>query len=215
MIDDSHHDTDAAPEAGETGLSRRGFLKGMGGGLLGSTAAGTGLLGEEVSAAAAGPPTVSGTTTIHLRVNGQRRRLEVEPRTTLLEALRDRLDLTGSKEVCDRGQCGACTVLLDGKAVLACMILAAAVGEREVTTVEGLADGAGLNDLQQAFVEKDALMCGFCTPGFVMAAEALLRQNPSPTADEIRVAVSGNLCRCGTYPKVFEAVEAAARKRRG
>lgn len=207
----NQHEKDDEQET--SGVSRRGFLKGMGGGLLGTAAVGTGLLGAE--AAAAGPLTMSGPQRITLSLNGGKQPVEVEPRTTLLEALRDRLDLTGSKEVCDRGQCGACTVLIDGKAVLACMTLAADVGKREVTTVEGLAKDGQLSDLQEAFVEKDALMCGFCTPGFVMASEALLRTNAKPTAQEIRMSVSGNLCRCGTYPKVFEAIDLAAKKRRG
>jgi xanthine dehydrogenase YagT iron-sulfur-binding subunit len=202
-------------EQASSGVSRRGFLKGMGGGVLSTAAVGTGLLGVEAAAAVSGPPTMSGPQSIALNINGGVRQVEVEPRTTLLEVLRDRLDLTGSKEVCDRGQCGACTVLLDGKAVLACMILAADIGEQTVTTIEGLAEGGQMNDLQQAFVEQDALMCGFCTPGFVMAAEALLRTNAKPTAEEIRTCVSGNVCRCGTYPKVFEAIEVAAEKRRG
>lgn len=202
-------------EQRDGGVSRRGFLKGVGGGLLGTSAVSAGLLGEEVGAAVSGPQTVAGRTRIELQVNGGRRSVEVEPRTTLLEALRDHLDLTGSKEVCDRGQCGACTVLIDGKAALSCMMLAVDVGEREVTTVEGLGKDGELTAVQEAFVDKDALMCGFCTPGFVMAAEGLLRDNPKPTAEEIRQGVSGNICRCGTYPKVFEAIEAAAQKRGG
>ncbi len=201
-------------EEAQSAVSRRGFLKGIGGGFIGSAAVGTGLLGEQAAAAVTGPPTMSGPQRITLHINGTQRQLDVEPRTTLLEALRDRLQLTGSKEVCDRGQCGACTVLIDGVAVLACMTLAADVGQREVTTVEGLAPEGQMNDLQQAFVAQDALMCGFCTPGFVMAGEALLRTNPTPTADEIRMGVSGNVCRCGTYPKVFEAIEVTAKKRR-
>jgi len=209
----SQHEKDDDQET--SGVSRRGFLKGMGGGLLGTAAVGPGLLGAEAVAAAAGPPTMSGPQRITLNINGGQQQIEIEPRTTLLEALRDRLDLTGSKEVCDRGQCGACTVLIDGKAMLACMTLAADVGAREVTTVEGVAQGGQLSDLQEAFVAQDGLMCGFCTPGFVMAAEALLRTNSSPTAAEIRTSVSGNLCRCGTYPKVFEAIDVAAKKRRG
>lgn len=213
MADEPRGATDGQGAGG--GVSRRGFLKGVGGGFLGTTALSTGLLGEQVAAAVAGPATIAGRTAIALRVNGERREVEVEPRTTLLEALRDGLRLTGAKEVCDRGQCGACTVLVDGQAVLSCMTLAVDVGEREVTTVEGLVQGGRLSALQQAFVDKDALMCGFCTPGFAMAAEALLRANPSPTPEQIRVGVSGNLCRCGTYPKVFAAIDAAAKARRG
>ena len=210
MTDEAHDHTDE----GDTGVSRRGFLKGVGGGLLGTSTVTTGLLGERVGAAVAGPPTMTGPQRITLRVNGGTHEVEVEPRTTLLEALRDSLRLTGSKEVCDRGQCGACTVLVDGEAQLSCMLLAVDVLGAEITTIEGLADGGRLSDLQQAFVDKDGVMCGYCTPGFVMAAEALLRQHPSPTREQIRQGVAGNLCRCGTYPKVFEAIEAAATKRR-
>jgi len=196
------------------GISRRGFLKGVGGGLLGSAALGEGLIGAQV-AAAAGPEAIKGFQIIQLQVNGATRQVNAEPRTTLLAALRDQLQLTGAKEVCDRGQCGACTVLVDGEAVLACMILALDARGHEITTVEGLAQGEQLSPVQQAFVEHDALMCGFCTPGLVMASTALLRHNPSPTAAEIRLGVSGNLCRCGTYPKVFAAVEDAARRMKG
>jgi aerobic-type carbon monoxide dehydrogenase small subunit (CoxS/CutS family) len=193
------------------GISRRGFLKGVGGGLLGGAALNEGLLGAQV-VTAAGPEAIKGFQTIQLKVNGAARQVSVEPRTTLLSALRDQLQLTGAKEVCDRGQCGACTVLLDGEAVLACMILAQDARGHEITTVEGLARGDQLTPVQQAFVEQDALMCGFCTPGLVMAATALLRHTPDPTEEEIRQGVSGNLCRCGTYPKVFAAVQEAARR---
>ncbi|MFH1568365.1 MAG: (2Fe-2S)-binding protein [Gemmatimonadota bacterium] len=199
-------------DVGRSRISRRGFLKGMGGGVLGTAAVAGGLLGEEVAAAAAGPETVSGLTRIELQVNGQARAVEVEPRTTLLRALRDQLGLTGAKEGCNRGQCGACTVLLDGAPVLACSMLALDARSRQITTVEGL--GAELTPVQEAFVEKDALMCGYCTPGMVMAATALLAANPNPTAAQIRAGVSGNACRCGTYPKVFEAVAAASEKMR-
>jgi xanthine dehydrogenase YagT iron-sulfur-binding subunit len=199
------------------GVSRRGFLKGVGGGILTTAALGpSGAVGQETGRG--GPrgaaETVRGTVTIPLEVNGAVRTVRVEPRTTLLAALRGDLELTGTKEVCDRGGCGACTVLLDGKPVLACMTLALDARGKAITTVEGLADEPELTDLQQAFVEKDALQCGFCTPGFVVAATALLRDNPNPTLEEIRMGVSGNLCRCGTYPRVFEAIESAAAKRR-
>jgi xanthine dehydrogenase YagT iron-sulfur-binding subunit len=150
-----------------------------------------------------------------LEINGRRAELSAEPRTTLLEILRDHLDLTGTKSVCEMGECGACTVHLDGVARYACLTLALeAVGKR-VTTIEGLTPAEGsLHPLQQAFVDKDGLQCGFCTPGQVMTAAALLAKNPSPTQDEIRAAMAGNICRCGAYPKIFEAVaEAAARMR--
>ena len=196
------------------GISRRGFLKGVGGGLLSGAALSEGLIGAQV-AAAAGPEPIKGFQTIQLQINGASRQVSVEPRTTLLAALRDQLGLTGSKEVCDRGQCGACTVLMDGEAVLACMILALDTRGHQITTVEGLAQDGQLTPVQQAFVAQDALMCGFCTPGLVMASTALLRQTPDPTPEEIRRGVSGNLCRCGTYPKVFAAVHEAALKMKG
>ncbi len=195
-------------------ISRRGFLKGMGSGLLGSATLATGgLLSKETAAAILGPDVeiISGFQTITLSVNGRNYQVKVEPRTTLLRALRDHLNLTGSKEVCDRGQCGACTVLVDGEPMLACMMLALDCRGRDITTVEGLGDENHLTPVQQALVEKDGLMCGFCTPGFVMAATALLQKNPQPTLEEIKIGLSGNLCRCGTYPKVFEAVQQAAK----
>jgi len=135
----------------------------------------------------------------------------VEPRVTLLRALRNHLDLTGAKEVCDRGSCGACTVLVDGEPVASCLMLAADAVGHEITTVEGLGTPDRMTPVQAAFVEADALQCGFCTPGFVVASTALLRRNPSPTLDQIKEGLSGNLCRCGTYSRVFEAVQKAAR----
>lgn len=203
---------EAAQETG--GVSRRGFLKGVGGGVLGSAAGGGGLLAGEVAAAVRGPEVLTGPQAIELKVNGKSRKTTVEPRTTLLAALRGDLDLTGAKEVCDRGQCGACTVLLDGAPVLACSMLALDAREHEITTVEGLSDSEALTPVQEAFVEEDALMCGYCTPGFVMAATALLQDNPNPTPEQVRQGVSGNVCRCGTYPRVFEAVQTAAQKMR-
>jgi len=147
-----------------------------------------------------------------LEINGRRAQLSAEPRTTLLEILRDHLDLTGTKNVCEMGECGACTVHLDGVARYACLTLALEAVGRRVTTIEGLTptEGGALHPLQQAFVDKDGLQCGFCTPGQVMAAAALLAENPSPTHDQIRSAMAGNLCRCGAYPKIFEAVAEAA-----
>ncbi len=145
-----------------------------------------------------------------LEVNGLDRRVRVEPRTTLLDTLRDQLALTGAKRVCDRGECGACTVLVDGEAVYACMTLAVECEGRSIVTIEGLAGAEKLHPIQQAFIEADALQCGFCTSGQILAAKALLDRNPHPTPEEIRRGVSGNLCRCGTYPKIFRAVERAA-----
>lgn len=201
---------------GTGGISRRGFLKGMGGGVLSGAAVAEGLLKGEAEALGTGPKAevIKGRTSIELKVNGQVRQVEVEPRTTLLDALRNRLEQTGSKEVCDRGQCGACTVLIDGRAALACMMLALDARGKEIITVEGLNRNGELSTVQEAFVEKDGQMCGFCTPGMVMSATALLQANSNPTLEEVKVGVSGNLCRCGTYPKVFEAIQSAAAKMR-
>ena len=198
-------------------ISRRSFLKGMGSGILSTATLTTGgLISKEAAARILGPEgeTIRGRTIITLMVNGRAHRLAVEPRTTLLSALRDRLNITGPKEGCDRGHCGACTVLMDGKAVLACMTLAVDARGKTITTVEGLAQGDELSPVQKAFVEKDGLMCGFCTPGLVVAATALLQENPNPTLDDIKEGLAGNLCRCGTYPKVFEAVQTAAKSMR-
>jgi len=146
---------------------------------------------------------------IELNINGKLHRLELEPRVTLLEVLRNRIGHTGSKEVCDRAQCGACTVLLDGEPVNACMMLAVAAQGKTIRTIEGISAG-GLTPLQKEFVEHDAMMCGFCTPGFVTSLTALLEQAPNATDEQISEACSGHLCRCGTYPKVLEAARAAA-----
>jgi xanthine dehydrogenase YagT iron-sulfur-binding subunit len=186
-------------------LSRRGFLKTAGAG-----AAATGILGgagRPAQAAVLGPDPVP----LTLKVNGAARTLNVEPRVTLLRALRNHLDLTGAKEVCDRGACGACTVLLDGQPVCSCLMLAADAEGHEITTIEGLGSPEKLSPLQAAFVECDALQCGFCTPGFVVAGTALLRRNPSPTLEQIKDGLAGNLCRCGTYGRVFQAVQQAAK----
>ncbi|WP_245678296.1 (2Fe-2S)-binding protein [Chondromyces crocatus] len=149
---------------------------------------------------------------ISLQINGKPRTLSVEPRATLADALRVELGLTGTKVVCDRGACSACTVWLDGTPVCSCMTFALDAVGHAITTVEGLARGDKLHPVQQAFVECDAAQCGFCTPGMVMSCAALLQRNPSPTLDDVRTATSGNLCRCGTYPKVFEATLVAARR---
>jgi carbon-monoxide dehydrogenase small subunit len=150
-----------------------------------------------------------------LHVNGDLRDCALEPATTLLEALRYRLGLTGSKQGCDKGDCGACTVLLDGEPVLACLTLALACEGREITTVEGLASPGAPSALQDAFDRTGGAQCGFCTPGMLMSATALLRRNPAPTRDEITQALSGNLCRCTGYTKILEAVELAAAELRG
>jgi len=189
-------------------ITRRGFVKGAG--VLGGAAA---LFGDPTAGSAAagqarklGPGAVQ----IDLTVNGERHRLSVEPRTTLATVLRDELGLTGTKIGCDRGACGACTVMLGNQPVPSCTVFALDVAGQPVTTIEGLAHGEQLAPIQAAFVAHDALQCGFCTPGMVMSCHALLQRNSHPTEADVRQAVSGNLCRCGTYPKVFEAALAAA-----
>jgi aerobic-type carbon monoxide dehydrogenase small subunit (CoxS/CutS family) len=202
----------------ERGFTRREFLKGAGITAAGAAMASTGLAAIAGSAAAGedAPAVVGpGRVPFKLKVNGQERKVELEPRTTLADALRFDLDLTGTKVVCDRGSCSACTVWVDGTPVCACMTLAIDVAGRAVTTIEGLAPGERLHPVQECFIEHDALQCGFCTPGMVMSCAALLERKADPTLDDVRTATSGNLCRCGTYPKVFEATLAAAAKRKG
>ncbi|HZA22657.1 MAG TPA: (2Fe-2S)-binding protein [Dehalococcoidia bacterium] len=152
------------------------------------------------------------TATVVLQVNGQRHQLEVRHHWTLLDVLREHLDLTGAKRGCDRGECGSCTVLVGGKPVYACQMLVMQVGERPVFTIESLAEGGQLDPVQQAFLENDGGQCGFCTPGFVMSARALLNTNPHPTEEEIRQALSGNLCRCNAYGRIIQSVRAAAQR---
>jgi aerobic-type carbon monoxide dehydrogenase small subunit (CoxS/CutS family) len=148
---------------------------------------------------------------IGLKINGATYRASVEPASTLLDVLRNQLDLTGTKRVCDRAECGACTVLYNGKAVYACVMLALDAQEGEIQTIEGLSADGRLHPLQEAFVHNDALQCGFCTPGMVMACKALLDHDTNPSPDQVKRAISGNLCKCGTYPKIFRAVQDAAR----
>ena len=203
---------------GEHNPSRRKFLKGVG--IAGAGAAITDHLWQEKTEAKeqqSTPETVSGATKIALQVNGQPRSVQVEPRTTLLNALRNHLEpaVTGPKLVCDVGTCGACTVLLDGKPVYSCLVLAVDATNKKITTVEGLGSPEKPNAVQAAFVEHDALMCGFCTPGFVTTISAYLKKNPNPSLDEVREACKGNFCRCGTYPRVFEAALAAAKGSQG
>ena len=201
------------PDKGQTtapanGISRRGFLKGAG-----ITAAGTALLDgvqafREASAEAPAHVKEYGREpfAITLHVNGKEHAVHIEPRTTLAEALRIQLNMTGTKISCDRGVCSSCTVLLDKTPVNSCMTLAIDAAGSQITTIEGIADDERMHVLPAAFVRHDAMQCGFCTPGMVMSCAALLERNPHPSEAEVRRAVSGNLCRCGTYPKVFAAV---------
>jgi xanthine dehydrogenase YagT iron-sulfur-binding subunit len=194
-------------------ISRRSFLKGLGTVVVataavpaGAVAAGT----NEIARLGADQTLGPGQVPVTLKVNGKTLKLNLEPRVTLLDALRNYSNLTGTKEGCDRATCGACTVLLDGKPVYSCMKLAIEAQGHDIATVEGLATDGKLTKVQQALVEGDALMCGYCTPGFVMTATALLKHNPHPTADEVRVACSGNICRCGTQHRILAAVLRAA-----
>ena len=198
--------------------SRRHFLKGVG--IAGAGAAVADKLwieAEDKEEQANSSRVLEGTVTVALDVNGQKRTVQVEPRTTLLNALRNHLDpaLTGPKLVCDMGTCGACTVLLDGKPAYSCLVLAVDATDKKITTVEGLGSPENPNAVQSAFVESDALMCGFCTPGFVTTISAYLKKNANPTFTEVREACKGNFCRCGTYPRVFEAALAAAKNKMG
>jgi len=193
-------------------LSRRDFLKVSGITLTVPLVVGPRVLkvaGAEVKVF--GPGKVPMTFTI----NGKTYRAELEPRVTLLDALRNEFDLTGAKRVCDRGTCGACTVLLDGKPVYACSVLAIEAQGKAITTVEGLMQDGKLHPIQQAFIENDALQCGFCTPGFVVACKALLDRIPNPTPEDLVVGLGGNLCRCGTYVGIRAAIAEAARMQRG
>ena len=200
--------------SGKTEFSRRQFIKGTG--IASVAMSATVLLGDEVARAAGRVPadatwTGPGAVPISLKVNGQPFNLEVEPRLTLLDALRDRLDFTGAKKICDRGVCGSCTVLMDGKAVYACNVLAIEAQGHEILTIEGIADEGKLHAVSQAFVNNDAQQCGFCTPGFVMACKAYLDTEKNPTYEGVQKALGGNLCRCGTYMGIRHAVVEAAK----
>ncbi len=191
-------------------VSRRSFLKSFGTTAAVAATAQVETVAQELAKANAEKTYGPGAVPVTLNINGKSVKLQVEPRVTLLDALRNHLDLTGAKEVCDRATCGACTVLLDGTPIYSCSRLAIEAQGHQITTVEGLAQEGKLTPVQQAFIEQDALMCGFCTPGFVMSVTALLRNNPRPTAEEVRHACSGNLCRCGTYPRIMQAAFKAA-----
>ncbi|MBN1567215.1 MAG: (2Fe-2S)-binding protein [Acidobacteria bacterium] len=207
----SDHADKKTPDC-QYGLSRRGFLSSV------STGAVVAITLKATPEAPAQEIDVVGKPlTINLFVNGSPRKIQIEPRWTLAYVLREVLGLTGTKIGCERGECGACTVLIDGKPRYSCMMLAVEAEGLPIITVEGLLDGDKLGPVQQAFAEEDAFQCGFCTPGQIMAVEGLLRANPSPTLDQIRTGVSGNLCRCGSYKNIFNAAAKAAelRKQKG
>jgi xanthine dehydrogenase YagT iron-sulfur-binding subunit len=200
-------DTNGGHKTPSTGFSRRGFLGSVGDGVIGAAAIAS-VPAAPLSAAEA----VDGLK-ITLTVNNQSHRVRVEARQTLLEVLRDSLGLTGTKPGCERGECGACTVLIDGVPRYSCQTLAVEAEGHSITTIEGLG-GEKLSPVQQGFVEQDGMQCGYCTPGQVMAAEGLLRRNPDPSLEEIRMGMSGNLCRCGAYDHIFKSVRRAAALRK-
>ena len=202
----------------EQALSRRDFLRG--GVAVGLTTAALGAAAEAAQDGSEGATAASGEAARHkgaqdlvLRVDGADLRVSAEPRTSLLSALRDHAEIpnTGPKLVCDGGNCGACTVLLDGRPAAACMVLALDAVGREVRTIRGIGSPEDMSELQQAFCDKDGMMCGYCTPGMVVSLTAELERNPGASEDELRAACAGNLCRCGTYPQVFESALDVAR----
>ena len=193
-------------------VSRRDFFKTVGVSSLATSV----ITAVDAEAQATAPRVVGpGEVPIRLRINGREQTLSVEPRMTLLDAVRNKLDMTGSKRVCDRGSCGACTMIVDGRAIYSCSTLAIESQGRNIRTVEGLASGTTLHPVQQALWDHDGLMCGFCTPGFVMAAVALLEKIPNPTAEQARKHLDGNICRCGTYVGVLQAALSAKGVARG
>ena len=200
-------------EGHSKGLSRRGFLRGAGLTTAGTVVFSTGVQAFEThTQPAKGTSFGPGSIGIEMKVNGRMQSLSVEPRTTLATALRDHLSLTGTKVVCDRGSCSACTVFIDGKPVNACITMALDVGDREVITIEGIARNGELHPVQEAFIEHDASQCGYCTPGMVMSCVHLLENEENPSLEDVKAATRGNLCRCGTYPHVFKATLSAAEK---
>ncbi len=202
-------DKSKQPSAGPgSGVSRRDFLK-----ISGVSAAVPLVTQVGALALAEGEPAIQGPgkVPVSLNVNGKKLNASLEPRVTLLDALRDQFELTGAKRVCDRGTCGACTVLLDGKAVYSCSMLAIDAQSHQITTVEGLGEPGKLHPVQQAFIDNDAQQCGFCTPGFVVATKAFLDQHPNPTQEQIKHGLGGNFCRCGTYAGMRAAVMQAAK----
>jgi xanthine dehydrogenase YagT iron-sulfur-binding subunit len=183
-------------------VSRRAFLK-----TVSASSIAAGVISPAETDAQAAPSAVGpGEIPIKLTIDGKTHSLSVEPRVTLLDAMRNRIDITGLKRVCDRGTCGACTVIVDGRTHYSCTLLAIEMQGAAIRTVDGLTKGTVLHPVQEAFCKHDGLMCGFCTPGFVVSAVALLEKTPSPTADQAKAALSGNICRCGTYTRVLEAV---------
>ncbi len=193
-------------------FSRRGFLKGVS---ITSGALTTGILETEAEAQTGAKVIGPGEVPITLQINGKPYKTSVEPRATLLDTLRHRLDLTAAKRVCDRGTCGACTVIIDGKVMYSCTVLAIDAQGRQIQTLEGLSQNGRPHPVSKAFTDNDAQQCGYCTPGFVMAAKGFLDRNPNPSYEEVKHGLGGNLCRCGTYVGVRKAVLDAAKELKG
>lgn len=202
---------DAEAKKPGSGFSRRGFMKGVG---VGGGAISTGVLEREAQGQTPAN-VISGETAITLHINGKPHKTTVEPRMTLLDTMRNQLDLTAAKRVCDRGTCGACTVIVDNKAMYSCTVLAIDVQGKQIQTLEGIAQGRNPHPIVHAFVENDAQQCGYCTPGFVVASKAFLDKNPNPTFDQVKEGLGGNLCRCGTYVGIRKAVLDAAKQLKG
>ena len=203
-----------APEKPKSGFSRRGFIRGVG---IGSGALGTvGLLVETpAEAAPAAGVTGPGEVPVTLQINGKPVKLNIEPRVTLVDALRNYLDFTGAKKVCDRATCGACTVIMDGKVVYSCTVLAIDAQGKDIQTIEGISQNGKLHPVSAAFVNHDGQQCGYCTPGFVMAVKGYLDKHPNPTYEDVQKGLGGNLCRCGTYVGVRKAALEAAKEMKG
>ncbi len=207
----SKRDPDAPKKPGN-GFSRRGFMRGVG---ISTGALGSGLLETAAHAAPAGSVAGPGAVPVTLKINGKPYNLNLEPRVTLIDALRNSLDHTGAKKVCDRATCGACTVIMDGKVVYSCTVLAIEAQGKDIQTIEGITQNGKLHPVSAAFVNHDAQQCGYCTPGFVMAAKGFLDKHPNPTLEEAEKGLSGNLCRCGTYVGMKKAVLEAAKEMKG
>jgi xanthine dehydrogenase YagT iron-sulfur-binding subunit len=196
-------------------VTRRDFLKGMGGGAIGTAVAPKFFIKEKFIQTKEGKIPILNKKQITLTVNEKAYTITVEPQELLLDVLRDRLNLTGAKKICDRGECGGCTVLLEGKPVYSCMYLAIRADGKKITTIEGLTAEGKLHPVQEAFIAEDAYQCGFCTPGFILSSVALLDINHNPSTEEIKLGLSGNLCRCGNYTEICKAVSSAAKKMKG
>jgi aerobic-type carbon monoxide dehydrogenase small subunit (CoxS/CutS family) len=209
----SKSESEISPDGTRKGISRRKFLRGAGLTTVGTVALQTGVLGNNTSEEGLDEKVLGpDAELIKLKVNGKSHALAVEPRMTLASALRDKLQLTGTKVVCDRGACSACTVWVDDKPVNSCLTLAVEVQDQEITTIEGIGSPEKLHPVQQAFIDHDATQCGFCTPGMVMTASHFLQKHPNPDLEEVKDALRGNLCRCGTHPNVFKATMEASKK---